>query len=280
MRDRRPRPDPGRAAPASCSVTRSSSSSSPRASTSRTSPTWVDRRTWRNRSRCGGRRASVSAINCTRTERLEIDHREEWHKVHETVPRQPRPALQARPLAQDPRRLGPRRRHRQTTDGPTRRPAPPEEQTEAGSRGSRVIDGSGSGGQFHGRAATWAMQGRAQHRSRGYVRPTPARRHRGCSTRERAQVGLVEPALRARSAHRAMPVVPLNREGQRRVHPARIPMGHDMRRPERQDRRQYRGGTASGERTPPGRGREPTVRRARGSRARRGSASLPSASAR
>ncbi|HMC72204.1 MAG TPA: hypothetical protein VKJ07_23805, partial [Mycobacteriales bacterium] len=46
-------------------------------------------------------------------------------------PRRVRPAVQTPPCPQDQRRLGARRRHRQTTDGSARRPSPPEEPTQA-----------------------------------------------------------------------------------------------------------------------------------------------------
>ena len=70
--------------PASCSVTRSSSSSSPRVSTSPTSRIWDEGRRSRRRSPCGGRPRSAPSLDCTRVQRIEFDHREEWRKTHHT----------------------------------------------------------------------------------------------------------------------------------------------------------------------------------------------------
>ena len=63
---------------------------------------------------------------CTRTQRLENDHRDDWAKTKHTRLDEPRPALRPRPRPQDLPRLGPRQRQRQTANGPTRRPPPPQ----------------------------------------------------------------------------------------------------------------------------------------------------------
>ena len=69
-------------------------------------------------------------IDCTRVQRIAIDHREEWNKTHHTRLDEARRALRPPPRPQDLLRVGARRRHRQTTHGPTRRPPPPQEQTQ------------------------------------------------------------------------------------------------------------------------------------------------------
>ena len=71
LRDLRARADPGRRR-VICRATRSSSWSSPRASTLRTSPTWGGRRRSRRRLHCGGdhraaRSSTASALNGSRT---------------------------------------------------------------------------------------------------------------------------------------------------------------------------------------------------------------------
>ena len=131
-------PDPGLASPASCWVTRSSSSSSPKVSTSPTSPTSAGPSPSRNKSRCGGSHRSAPASGCTRTHRLENDHRDEWVKTKHTRLDETRPALQAPPRPQDPQRLGARRRRRTTTNGPTPRPPPPQNRPPPDGRGDRV----------------------------------------------------------------------------------------------------------------------------------------------
>ena len=53
-------------------------------STSPTSRTWVGRRAVAQQVALWWSARACQRIDCTRTERLENDHREEWHKVHET----------------------------------------------------------------------------------------------------------------------------------------------------------------------------------------------------
>ena len=62
---------------------------------------------------------------CTRTQRLQEDHRIGWAKTRQDAGRRARPAVQAPPRLEDVLRVGPRRRRGIAADGPAGRSAPP-----------------------------------------------------------------------------------------------------------------------------------------------------------
>ena len=83
---------------------------------------------------------------CTRTQRLENDHGPEWRNTKHTRVDELDPRLQPRPRPQDQPRLGLRQRQRQPTNGPTRRPPPPQIPTTPAhmTRGTLLRRGRGS----------------------------------------------------------------------------------------------------------------------------------------
>jgi hypothetical protein len=76
-------------------------------------------------------------LDCACTSRLQNDHRNDWTYVHETVFENLDPLCQHHHKSQDPLRLGPHRRHRTPTHGPTRRPPPPQIPRTTGARMTR-----------------------------------------------------------------------------------------------------------------------------------------------